>query len=143
MRNSLTVAMVAAMIFSAACSSDSDDSTDVPGSGEIITETRPVSGYSSVKLLGPALLTIDLNGTESLSVTADENLMQYITSEVQDGELVVGIPDAINALPTEPIWYQLTAETMDELIVVGNSALEFLNVDTDTLYAVLDGNGRI
>ena len=143
MKKVLTMAVLALFVFGLACSSNNDDPTDVPGSGNIITEARQVSGYSSIKLLGPGLLTIDLSGSESLSITADENLMQYITSEVTSNQLVIGIEDAINALPTVPIVYTLTAKTMSELLVVGNSAVEFFNVDTDSLYAVLDGNGRI
>ncbi len=143
MKKVLTMAVLTLFVFGLACSSDDEDPTDVPGSGNIITEARQVSGYGSVKLLGPGLLTIDLSGSESLSITADENLMQYITSEVTSNQLVIGIEDAINALPTVPIVYTLTAKTMGELLVVGNSAVEFFNVDTDSLYAVLDGNGRM
>ena len=143
MKKSLTMAALTLFVFGLACSSSEDEPTDVPGSGNIVTEARQVSDYSSVKLLGPGLLTIDLSGSESLSIRTDENLMPFITSEVTSGQLVIGIEDAINALPSVPIVYTLTAKAMNELLVVGNSAVEFFNVNTDSLYAVLEGNGRI
>ena len=143
MKRNMSVAALALLMVGLACASESNDPTDVPGSGEIVTENRQVSGYNSVRLLGPGLLTIDRNGTESLSITTDKNLMQYIKSEVNSGQLVIGSEDAINALPTVPIVYALTAQSMNEIQVVGNSAVEFFNVDTDSLYALLDGNGRI
>lgn len=143
MKKIVTMAASVLFVFGLACSSNSGDSTDVPGSGNVVTEARQVSDYSSVKLLGPGLLTIDLNGSESLSIRTDENLMRYVTSEVKSGQLVIGIEDAINALPSVPIVYTLTAKAMSEIVVVGNSAVEFFNVDTDSLYAVLEGNGRI
>jgi len=123
--------------------SDNDEPTEVPGSGNIVTETRTVANFNSVKLLGPGLLAIDRSGAETLEITADENLMQFITSEVSNGQLMIGIEDAINALPTVPVIYKLTVDELVEIMSVGNSAIEALDVAADSFTVFLSGNGRI
>ncbi len=142
MRELTWLALVAALMAISACSSD-DTPTDVPGSGEIVSETRDVSHYNAVRLLGPGVLKIEHTGTESLAITTDKNLMQFITSDVSNGELVIGIADAVNALPTIPILYELAVNDLVEIMAVGNSSVEDAGIDTDSLTVFLSGNGRI
>ena len=53
----------------------------VSGSGKVTTEPRIVSGFSAVSLSGSGQLTVEQTGTESLTVTTDDNLFQYIKTE--------------------------------------------------------------
>jgi hypothetical protein len=142
MRRSIRLVLVMALTSVAACSSD-DSPTDVPGSGEIVTETRSVANFSGVTLLGPGVLKIQRTGTETLTITTDKNLMQFISSDVANGELVIGIAEAVNALPTIPILYELTVAGLNAVTVVGNSSVEADDINTDSLSVFLSGNGRI
>lgn len=56
------------------------------GGGPRVSETRDVTGATSVFLDGSATLTIT-RGEPSLTITAAEPLMSRLTSEVRDGEL--------------------------------------------------------
>ncbi|MGB5817698.1 MAG: hypothetical protein WBI27_21110, partial [Thermoanaerobaculia bacterium] len=51
----------------------------VVGSGVTVTETRAVSGISGVSISGVGLLIIEQTGSESLTVTAEENILPLLT----------------------------------------------------------------
>ncbi len=54
------------------------------GSGTAKTETRPVAGFTSIELAGTGDVQVKQTGTESLTVTADDNLLPLLTTEVVD-----------------------------------------------------------
>jgi hypothetical protein len=62
---------------------------EVQGSGNVVSETRTVSGFNSVELSGDGKLEIEQTGTESLTVTADDNILKLLKSEVSAGRLVL------------------------------------------------------
>jgi hypothetical protein len=59
------------------------------GSGNLTTETRPVSGFTAVELNGAGEVEIIQDGSESLTIETDDEIMKYISTEVRDGTLVV------------------------------------------------------
>jgi hypothetical protein len=61
------------------------------GSRNLITENRPVSGFNRLDISGGGDVTIIQDGTESLTIETDDNVMQYVTSEVRGGTLYVGL----------------------------------------------------
>ncbi len=52
----------------------------IQGSGDVITESRDVSGFDSVSLTGIGRVIITQGDKESLTIEADDNLLEYITS---------------------------------------------------------------
>src|SRR5687767_1144824 len=54
----------------------------VDGSGNVVVEQREVSGFSAVSMSGFGELIIQQTGKESLSITADDNLLPLLTSKV-------------------------------------------------------------
>lgn len=59
------------------------------GTGKMITETRKVTGFDKVDISGGFEVVIKQDTAESLSVTADDNLMGAIKTDVSGGKLVV------------------------------------------------------
>jgi hypothetical protein len=61
----------------------------IRGNGKIITQQRTVEGFNGISIKGgyDVYLTNSIN--ESLVIEADENLFEYISTEVQDSILVV------------------------------------------------------
>ena len=62
----------------------------IPGSGKIVTEPRTVSGFSTVSLSGNGQVLVEQTGTESLTVTTDDNLLPYVKADVHGGTLELG-----------------------------------------------------
>ncbi|MDR3351047.1 MAG: DUF2807 domain-containing protein [Prevotellaceae bacterium] len=52
-----------------------------------LTETRKVAGFTGISASGVFVITVTKGTAESLAITADEEVMPYVRSEVQDGVL--------------------------------------------------------
>ena len=57
----------------------------VNGSGNLITQSRPVSEFTEVELLGDAELTIEQTGTESLTMEAEDTILPVLRSQIANG----------------------------------------------------------
>src|SRR5690242_12646963 len=71
----------AGSLLTAGCLSISDGHT-VHGSGNVVTEARPVSGFDRVSVSGAGQLKVTQGDAESLTIETDDNLLPYIRSEV-------------------------------------------------------------
>jgi len=71
------------------CMTTGGEGTKIEGSGAMKTEVRPVEPFTSIVLtdVESSLLVIERTGEESLTVTAEENLLPMFTSEIKDGVL--------------------------------------------------------
>jgi Putative auto-transporter adhesin, head GIN domain len=117
--------------------------TRVTGSGKVVTESRDVSGFNGVVVNGAGKLTIDRTGTESLSVTADDNLLPYIVTEVRGGKLYLEfkpnvVPDNVTDLS-----FNLTVKDLAEIALNGAAAIDAKNMQADHLTVNLSGAGAV
>jgi hypothetical protein len=114
------------------------------GSGKVASETRTVSGFTSVKLKGTGKVTIEAgSGSESLTITADDNLLPYLTSEVNGHELVLGTKDNMNLVSSSDIVYKLSAKDLNAVELGGSGSMDATGIHTDRLKVVLGGSGSM
>src|ERR1700712_2485060 len=57
------------------------------GSGKMVTENRAVKGFSKLDISGSYNIIIKQDSVESLVIEADDNLLPYITTTVEDRRL--------------------------------------------------------
>lgn len=98
------------------------------GSGDVVTEDRDVSGFDKVDLQGIGNLTIVLGTEEALTITADDNLMEYITTDVYNDTLEIGMEPNLSIDPSRTIEYKLTVKELSSVVLSG-----FGNIDADKL----------
>jgi len=67
----------------------------VSGSGSTGTETRSVSGFTGVETHGAIDLVVR-QGDFNVKVEADQNLLQYIETTVENGHLVIGFRNGLS-----------------------------------------------
>lgn len=91
----------------------------VVGSGNIVTETRPITGYHAIRLNGVGRLIVTQTGSESLTITADDNIVPFIESHVSDGELIITQPANVLLEPSQIIVYRMTVENLDAVSISG------------------------
>ena len=115
----------------------------ITGSGNVKTESRNVSGFQAVSLSGVGNLTIDENGTESLTVEAEDNLLPYIQTEVQGNRLVIGSKDNTNLNPTKPINYRLTVKDLNSIDLSGAGKIDGTGINTPKLAVNVSGAGNM
>jgi hypothetical protein len=113
------------------------------GSGQITSESRQVSGFSKVELSGSGELTIEQTGTESLTISAEENLLPKLTSEVSGDTLVLRSTSNAKIIPTQPIKYSLTVKDLSGLAVSGSGSVTMSKLATVALSTNISGSGAV
>jgi hypothetical protein len=109
----------------------------VDGSGNVIVEERDVSGFSAISLSGSGEMIIHQTGKESLSITADDNLLPLLNSEVNGDELVLDAEANIN--PTKPIIYRLEVGKLTGIELSGSGTVRAEGLVTPSL--TIEGSG--
>jgi len=118
--------------------------TGVAGSGKIVTEPRTVAGFSTVSLSGSGQVLIEQTGTESLTVTTDDNLLPYIRTEVHGNTLELGTKDPMTSLnPSRDIVYKLTVKKLDGLDISGSGQADVKGLTQDQLQVRISGSGDV
>lgn len=113
----------------------------VRGSGDVTTESREVSGFDEIALRGSGTVIVDVDGTESLTIEAEDNLLQYLTTEVVGGRLELEANRSIS--PTEDIVYTISAVSLEGLDVSGSGRINVSGVSGDRLDVNVSGSGSI
>jgi hypothetical protein len=133
----LIAILIASCVLLGACSLDI-----VRGSGKRVTESRPVSGIDRVVLAGSGDVILIQDDGESLTVETDDNLMQYITTEVRGGTLTLGTKKGVNVRPTR-LRFTLTVVDLDGITVSGSGNVDVERFDTDDLEIQVSGSGDV
>ena len=136
MRLRIALALITVALLVTACSV-------TRGSGQLTTESRPVSGFTKVELSGTGELAIEKTGTESLSISAEDNILPLLTSEVAGDTLTLGTKPNSSIVPTKPITYSLTVKDLTGLAVSGSGSVRVSNLTTTSLSIKISGSGAI
>jgi hypothetical protein len=136
MRLRVALALLTVALLLAACSV-------TRGSGQLASESRPVTGFTKVELSGTGELTIEKTGTESLAISAEDNLLPLLTSEVSGDTLVLGTKRNTEIVTTKPINYALTVKDLTGLTLSGSGNIRLSNLSTTRLTTKISGSGTI
>jgi hypothetical protein len=118
----------------------------IRGSGTVKTETREASGFHAVTLAGLGDLAITQGDSEGLTIEAEDNLLPYITTEVNNGRLAIGIKSGtsnISLAPTKPIKYNLQVKTLDSIGLSGAGNITTPSLTGDKLDLNTSGAGNM
>jgi hypothetical protein len=128
---------------SVACEGRIGSAKIVKGSGNVVTEERDVSDFTSVSLQGIGDLFVDQTGSESLTITADDNLLPYIETRVSGDKLIISIKRNTTFSDAAELTYHVTAAELDGLELDGFGRMTGDNLNGETLTVQLDGAGSI
>jgi hypothetical protein len=116
------------------------------GSGKVITQSRAVSGFSSVTFAGLGELSITQGSTESLSIEGEDNILARILTEVKDGNLKISF-DEENlqnmVRPTRTIKYDLKVKNLNNLDLSGAGSVNMTKLTTENLTFKVSGAGGV
>jgi hypothetical protein len=116
---------------------------EVRGSGNIVTESRSVAGFTGVEMPGDGELHIEVTGTESLTITADDNLMQFLRSDRFGSRLILDRLSGVSIRPTRGVIYKLTVKNLDDIRVSGDGTIDAKGVSGDRLRVEIRGDGSV
>lgn len=115
----------------------------VSGSGNVVTETREVSGFTAVTLQGFGKVIIDQNGSESLTITADDNFMPYLQTAVRGNTLYISNTDRTTFTNVTEMTFRISAAALNAVELSGAGSLEISNLNTENWRVKLPGAGSI
>jgi len=89
----------------------------VKGSGMAVDRNISVSGFHSIDVSGGIDVVLVQGNSEDLTLTAQQNLFEYIKTEVEQG--VLKIYTEKNIQPTKPMKAKITFKNLSELKISG------------------------
>ena len=131
-----SVSLIAAAAALAACSI-------ATGSGNVVSESRTVSGFTKIDLSGAGDVIIEQNGNEALTIEAEDNLMPKLTSEVVDGTLRLGEKSNLTIHLTKPVTYRVSMKDISGLMISGSGTVTAATITAPSLAVDLSGSGKI
>lgn len=138
------VVLTAAAVLAAACESGDAGigAGSIEGSGSLATESREVAGFEEVVLVASGNVTVDVTGTESLTIEADDNILPLLTSDVSGGRLELGVERGTSISPTSITW-RLTAKDLSAITILGGGDFTISGVDAGSFSTTIDGAGNV
>lgn len=138
-RTSLTLTSLLALVALSACTTTIVGG--IRGSGNMETETRDVSGFSEIVVEGSGTVDVEVTGTESLTIEAEDNLLPRLTSDVEGGRLVLGVSGSITT--TRGIVYTITAASLEGIVITGSADVDSGPVTADGFTVEISGSGTV
>ncbi len=117
--------------------------SEIRGSGVVVTEQRPVSGFDRISVSGRGTVHVEITGTESLQVEAEDNILEVLTIEVVDGRLELGAEPFTSLEPTREIVYRITAARLTGVSLSGSAQLDVATVEGPQFEVDISGSGRV
>jgi hypothetical protein len=118
----------------------------VSGSGHIIEDPRPISGFMAVRSNAPVNVRLKASNRESVTVRADDNLVQFIETKIVPGEvpaLEIEIkPDISFRSQKHPV-VLVEYKAINELVVRGPGDIRADRLKGDQLAVSIAGSGDV
>jgi hypothetical protein len=124
----------------------------VRGSGDVVEVERRVSGFDSILVSGAGRVIVTQGDEEYLTIETDDNLIEYIETEVRGGTLEIGFRDGTvfssgggrRVLePTEGFTFRIGVKDLESISLSGAARFELDKLKTDQFEINLSGAGDI
>lgn len=103
----------------------------VKGNKNIVTKSYDVTSIEEIKINLYAKVTIDQSATEFLSITADENLLDLIDRDLEDGKLHLDQKEWIS--PSQDIIISIGAPNLRLVETGTHDITRIINLNNDYL----------
>lgn len=115
----------------------------VRGSGSVVAEDRVVDNISGVQLANEGTLHIVMGDSESLRIEAEDNLLEYIQTDVRAGRLVVGTRQGINLRASRPIDYYLTVDELSSIVISSSGDVDAGDLQSESFSVKINSSGNV
>jgi hypothetical protein len=111
------------------------------GSGVSVTDQREAAPFTIVELAGANTVLIHVGGPRSVAVTGDDNLVDRVTTVVQDGRLV--IDNAGSFTTNAAMSVAVSVPSLERIELSGAGTVTVDGVASDDFNAELTGDGTL
>jgi len=114
-----------------------------PGSGNVVTETRAVSGFHALDVSYPGEIIIKQGTKESLEIEAEDNLLPGLKTRVRNGvlEIYYERQDGKHVNPTKGVNITIVVKDLTDIDFTSAGELTIEKLTTDKLDVSLSGAG--
>ncbi len=113
------------------------------GSGVIKEESRAVANFSRLVLALPATVTLSQGATESLTISADDNLLPLMTTRVAGDELIIEADKSHGFSTNKEIRIRLVVKSFSAISINGSGDVVGEQVKSDKLDIAIVGSGDV
>lgn len=113
----------------------------VPGSGVSRTERRALGGFGAVEVRGQARVEV-VTGGPALEITADDNLLPLLVTEVRDGTLIIKPERQIRPSTTIEV-KAITDRPISHVSVSGSGSVSLKGDVSQSIVLEVSGSGNI
>jgi len=113
----------------------------IQGSGNVQNEKRNLADFDAIEVGGVFEVEVVAQKDFSVEVETDDNLLQYIKTEVKGSTLEISTTKRIS--PKGPIRVRISAPNVESLEVSGASKLTLANVKNENLKVDASGASKI
>jgi hypothetical protein len=120
---------------------------DVParvhGSGNVTSETRDATGFTSISVEGSANVNVAFGTKESVTITAEDNIAPLIETNVQNHQLVIKTKPQMSYSTNRPVIIDVTMVSLDSVSIGGSGNIDVPELTADAFKAEITGSGNI
>ncbi|RLD64287.1 MAG: hypothetical protein DRJ01_01325 [Bacteroidetes bacterium] len=114
----------------------------IRGNNNVVTKERDVSDFSGVSISGIFDVFISQGDKEELKIETDDNIQQYIITEVRKGILNIQLTGNVKRLKTLNVY--VTVKKLNSLIILGGNHVTISSViTTDNIEVYLGGESTL
>ena len=95
---------------------------EVRGSGKRVVQKRQISSFTSISTEGAFEIEVTCQKDPSLEVEGDDNLLEFVTSEVRGNQLRLSSSKSFST--SEPLRIKITVPNLEELSVSGAGRID-------------------
>jgi len=115
----------------------------IVGSGDVEQENREVLDFHTIVLEGSGRLHIVQTGEMGLIIEADDNVLRYLTSDVKDGVLTLGVERGKSLSIQNDVHYYINVDELRGVTIRGAGYVDMDGLNADSLELVVEGSGDI
>lgn len=111
--------------------------------GSIQTRTDEVSDFDRIEINTFGEFIIEQGDEESLNIEAPRDYLRYITTEVENGVLIIDTRRGFVGGPIRYVTYTITVKNLEEVSLAGAGAIKIFALETETFEINLTGAGSV
>jgi len=142
MKNTTKIIVLALLLFTTLSNAQWSSGKKVKGNGNVISEKRTTADYDEIKVSGffDVILVAGKEGV--ISIQAEENLMQYIKTEVEGNVLNLTTEKNVNISTNKGVTITVPFEQISLISLSGSGDIISKNtIETSKFIAKLSGSG--
>lgn len=109
----------------------------IRGSGIRVSESRDLSGFDAVDLSGVGTLKVEMGETHEVTITVDDNLIDFVETEVRDGTLHIRETESIR--PQQGLLIEVVLPQLTSVDCSGAGSVELTDITGETLAVSASG----